>query len=203
MVYRFVEDPSYIRQLRLKAGVDYLGIIALVVAFGLGEIVVDRGERADWFASPWVWYCTIFSASALVFLVYHEWYAAEPVVDVRILTNRDFTLPITLVIFLTFVLYGTSILNPIFLQELLGYTASKAGMVMAPRGFGTMFSMILLGIMARRGIDTRPLVAVGFAMVAFALWEMAGYNLEVNEFRIIWPTIFQGVGSGLVFPSLS
>jgi DHA2 family multidrug resistance protein len=203
MVYRFVEDPSYIRQLRLKAGVDYLGIIALVVAFGLGEIVLDRGERADWFAAPWVWYCTIISASALVFLVYHEWYSAEPVVDVRILTNRDFTLPITLVIFLTFTLYGTAILNPIFLQELLGYTASKAGLVMAPRGFGTMFSMIVLGVLARRGTDTRPLVGIGFALVALALWRMASFNLEVSASRVIWPTILQGVGTGLVFPALS
>ena len=142
-------------------------------------------------------------ADRVIVLVYHEWHTAEPVIDVRILTNMNFTLPITLVIFLTFVLYGTAILNPIFLQELLGYTASKAGMVMAPRGFGTMLSMILLGLLARRGIDTRPLVAVGFGMVAFALWRMAGYNLEVGIFNIVWPTIFQGIGTGLVFPSLS
>jgi DHA2 family multidrug resistance protein len=94
-------------------------------------------------------------------------------------------------------------LNPIFLQELLGYTASKAGLVMAPRGFGTMFSMIVLGVLARRGTDTRPLVGIGFALVALALWRMAGFNLEVSASRVIWPTILQGVGTGLVFPALS
>ena len=78
----------------------------------------------------------------------------------------NFTLPVALVIFLTFTLYGTAILNPIFLQETLGYTASKAGLVMAPRGFGTMFSMVILGTFARRGGDIRPLVGIGFIFVA-------------------------------------
>src|SRR5258708_3094395 len=131
----------------------------------------------------------MIALGALALLIYNELKITDPIVDLRILADKRFTLPITLVIFLTFTLYGTSILNPVFLQELLGYTASKAGLVMAPRGFGTMFSMILLGILARRGVDTRPLVAIGFALVAFALWEMAGYNLEVGPFRIIWPTI--------------
>jgi DHA2 family multidrug resistance protein len=115
----------------------------------------------------------------------------------------SFTLPVTLVIFLTFTLYGTAILNPVFLQETLGFTASRAGLVMAPRGFGTMFSMILLGTIARRGGDIRPLVGIGFILVAFAMWEMSGLNLASDVKRIVWPTVVQGVGTGLIFPSLS
>jgi DHA2 family multidrug resistance protein len=108
-----------------------------------------------------------------------------------------------LIIFLTFTLYGTAILNPIFLQETLGYTASKAGLVMAPRGFGTMFSMIILGTYARRGGDIRPLVGIGFIFVGFAMWEMSGLNLASDVRRIVWPTVLQGVGTGLIFPGLS
>jgi DHA2 family multidrug resistance protein len=203
MVSRFVEDPPYLRQLKKDAPIDWLGIFCLVVGLGLGEIILDRGERADWFASPWIVYCTMAAAAALILLVVQELYTADPVVDLRMLSDRNFTLPVSLVILLTFTLYGTGILNPVFLQELLGYSAMKAGIVMAPRGFGTMFAMLLLGTLSRRGIDTRPLVAIGFGLVAIAMWEMAGLNLEADTFRIVWPTILQGVGTGLVFPGLS
>jgi DHA2 family multidrug resistance protein len=203
MVSRFVEDPSYLRQLKKGAPVDWVGISCLIVGLGLGEIILDRGERADWFASPWVVYCTIAALTALGLLVVQELRTADPVVDLRMLGDSNFTLPVSLVILLTFTLYGTGILNPVFLQELLGYSAMKAGIVMAPRGFGTMFAMLLLGTLSRRGFDTRILVGIGFALVAVAMWEMAGLNLDADTFRIVWPTILQGVGTGLVFPGLS
>jgi MFS transporter, DHA2 family, multidrug resistance protein len=202
MVYRFVDDPPYMRNLR-RGKVDYLGILCLFVTLGLGEIVLDRGERADWFHSGWVVYCTATAIISLIVLVVHELNTEDPVVDLSILENMNFTLPVTLVIFLTFTLYGTAILNPIFLQELLGYTASKAGMVMAPRGFGTMFAMVILGFYARRGGDIRPLVGFGFILVGFAMWEMSGLNLGSDVYRIVWPTVLQGIGTGLVFPGLS
>ena len=202
MVYRFVDDPPYMRNLR-RATVDYLGILCLFVSLGIGEIVIERGERADWFQSPWVVYCTAIAITALVVLIYHELHTEDPVVDLSILENMNFTLPVSLVIFLTFTLYGTGILNPIFLQEVLGYTASKAGLVMAPRGFGTMFAMIILGTYARRGGDIRPLVGFGFILVGFAMWAMSGLNLSSDVYRIVWPTVLQGLGTGLVFPGLS
>ena len=202
MVWRFVDDPAYMRQHRYGK-IDYLGIACLVISLGLGEIVLDRGERADWFESAWVIYCTALAISAMVLLIYHESRTDSPVIDLTILENMNFTVPVTLVIFLTFTLYGTGILNPIFLQEVLGYTASKAGVIMAPRGFGTMFSMIILGTVARRGFDTRPLVGIGFFFVGYAMWQMSGLNLSSDSWRIVWPTILQGVGTGLVFPGLS
>jgi DHA2 family multidrug resistance protein len=148
-------------------------------------------------------YCTAIAIISMVVLVYHELHTEDPVVDMSILENMNFTLPVTLVIFLTFTLYGTAILNPIFLQEVLGYSASKAGLVMAPRGFGTMFAMIILGSYARRGGDIRPLVGIGFMLVGFAMWEMSGLNLSSDVYRIVWPTVLQGLGTGLVFPGLS
>ncbi len=202
MVARFVEDPPYLTKLR-KARIDYLGIGCLFVALGLGEIVLERGERADWFASPWIVYATIAAATALIVLVWHERRTESPVIDLSILGHRNFTLPITLIIFLTFTLYGTAILNPIFMQEFLGYTAGKAGLVMAPRGVGTMLSMIMLGVLARRGFDTRFLVGVGFVLVAGAMWSLSGLTLQTDTFRIVWPTVLQGIGTGLVFPGLS
>jgi DHA2 family multidrug resistance protein len=189
--------------LRKDAPIDWLGISCLVVGLGLGEIILERGERADWFASHWVIYCSVAALAALTLLVVQELRTTDPVIELRMLSDRNFTLPVSLVILLTFTLYGTGILNPIFLQELLSYDAQKAGLVMAPRGFGTMFAMLLLGTLSRRGFDTRFLVGIGFALVALAMWEMAGLNLESDTFRIVWPTVLQGVGTGLVFPGLS
>src|ERR1035437_4046159 len=108
MVYRFVDDPSYMRNLR-RARIDFLGITCLFVALGLGEIVLDRGERADWFQSGWVVYCTAAALISLAVLIYHELHTEDPVIDLSILENMSFTLPVTLVIFLTFTLYGTAI----------------------------------------------------------------------------------------------
>jgi len=202
MVYRFVDDPAYMRA-RRGGKIDFLGILCLIVALGVGEIVLDRGERADWFASPWVIYSSIAAVGAMVLLVFHELRTPEPVVDLRILSDFNFWLPVTLIIFLTFTLYGTAILNPIFMQELLGYTARQAGVVMAPRGLGTMCAMLATASLARRGYDYRFTVGLGFILVGFAMIMMSGLNLESDKWRIIWPTIIQGAGTGLVFPGLS
>ena len=203
MVSTFVHDPSYLRKLKGRGRADWLGIVCLVLSLGLGEIVMDRGDRADWFATPWVWYFTIIAATAFIILIVHEWRTPDPIVQVRILKNRKFTIPTVLLIMLTFTAYGMTILNPIFLQDLLGYTAWKAGLAMAPRGLGVMASMFLLGGIARRGYDTRPLVVFGFGLVGFSAWMLGGLDLSMSMNNFIWPTVIQGVGMGLVFPNLS
>ncbi|MGH7931746.1 MAG: DHA2 family efflux MFS transporter permease subunit [Candidatus Binataceae bacterium] len=203
MVSTFVHDPSYLQRLKGRGRADWLGIVCLVLALGLGEIVMDRGERADWFSTPWVWYFSIVAGAAFLMLLYHEWRTPEPIVHVRIFLNRNFTVPTVLLIILTFTAYGMQILNPVFLQELLGYTAWKAGLAMAPRGLGVMAAMFLLGGIARRGLDTRPLVALGFLIIALASWQLGSLNLNMAISNFIWPTVIQGVGMGLVFPNLS
>jgi DHA2 family multidrug resistance protein len=203
MVSSFVHDPSYLSRLKGRGRADWLGIVCMVLALGLGEVVMDRGERADWFAAPWVWYFSIIAAASFVALIVHEWRAPEPIIQVRILTNRNFAIPTLLLIVLTFTAYGMQILNPVFLQELLGYTAWKAGLAMAPRGLGIMASMFLLGGIAKRGYDTRPLVALGFLVIGFGTWLLGGLNLNMSISNFVWPTILQGIGMGLVFPNLS
>jgi MFS transporter, DHA2 family, multidrug resistance protein len=203
MVSTFVHDPSYLRRLKGAGRADWLGIVCLVLALGLGEIVMDRGERADWFATPWVWYFTLIAGTAFVTLIYHEWHTAEPIVQLRLLKIKDFSLPTALLITLIFTSYGMQILNPIFLQDLLGYTAWQAGLLMLPRGLGLTVAMFFLGGIARRGYDTRPLVASGFILVGIALWLLGGLNLNMAVWNFVWPTVIQGIGMGLVFPNLS
>ncbi|MGH9207570.1 MAG: DHA2 family efflux MFS transporter permease subunit, partial [Acidimicrobiales bacterium] len=203
MVSTFVHDPGYLRQLKGKGRADWLGIVCLVLALGLGEVVMDRGERADWFATPWVWYFSLIAGGAFLLLIFHEWVTPEPIVQVRILANRKFTIPTVLLILLTFTAYGVQILNPVFLQDLLGYTAWKAGLAMAPHGLGVMAAMFLLGGIARRGYDTRPLVAFGFFLMGASTWMLGDLDLSMSMGNFIRPTVVQGIGMGLVFPNLS
>jgi MFS transporter, DHA2 family, multidrug resistance protein len=203
MVSTFVHDPSYLRRLKGRGRADWLGIVCLVLALGLGEIVMDRGERADWFATPWVWFFTIIAGSALVTLIYHEWYTAEPIVQLRLLKIKNFTIPTALLITLIFTSYGMQILNPIFLQDLLGYTSWQAGLLMLPRGLGLTVAMFFLGGIARRGHDTRPLVMFGFTLVGVGMWLLSALNLNMAVWNFVWPTVIQGIGMGLVFPNLS
>jgi DHA2 family multidrug resistance protein len=203
MVSTFVHDPAYLRKLKGQGRADWLGIACLVLALGLGEIVMDRGDRADWFATPWVWYFSIIAGGAFLLLLWHEWRTPDPIVQVRIFKNRNFAIPTLLLVVLTFTSYGMQILNPVFLQDLLGYNAWKAGLAMAPRGLGVMSAMFLLGGIARRGYDTRPMVAFGFVLIGVATWQLGSLDLSMAISNFIWPTAIQGVGMGLVFPNLS
>ncbi|MGD0117383.1 MAG: DHA2 family efflux MFS transporter permease subunit [Candidatus Binatus sp.] len=204
MVWTFVHDPAYLRVRRAKGGkTDYTGIILLVVGLGLAQLVLDRGQRADWFSSPWVIYCTIFAAMCLVGLTINELRTPDPILDLSILGIPVFTMSVMLMVAMSFALFGTGLLNPIFLQEVMGYSASKAGLVLAPRGLGTMAAMLIVGQLARYRYDTRPLIGVGFVIMAVALWTMAGWNTDVSTWTVTWPSLVMGVGMGMIFPTLS
>jgi MFS transporter, DHA2 family, multidrug resistance protein len=204
MVSAFVHDPVFLRQHRARnAKVDYLGIACLVVGLGAMQIVLDRGQRADWFAASWVIWTTVLSASALIILTINELVIPDPILDLRILKNKIFSVALVLIVAMSSVLYGTGLLMPIFLQEFMGYTAWKAGLVLAPRGLATMLSMVMIGQIARRGIDTRPLVGVGFVLMTIGLWTMAGWDLQVSLWVVIIPSIVMGLGMGMIFPTLS
>jgi len=204
MVSAFVHDPPYLRQRRELGGkVDYLGIACLVVGLGAMQIVLDRGQRADWFASSWVVWTSLLSAAALIVLAVNELRMSDPILDLRILKIKVFSVGLLLIVAMSSVLYGTGLLMPIFLQEFMGYTAWKAGLVLAPRGLATMASMVVIGQIARRGLDTRPLVGVGFILMTIGLWTMSGWNLEVSLWVVIIPSIVMGLGMGMIFPTLS
>ncbi|MEA2647948.1 MAG: transporter, family, multidrug resistance protein, partial [Candidatus Binataceae bacterium] len=129
MVSAFVHDPPYMKNLVSGRRVDYLGITLLAVSLGLLQIVVDRGQRADWFSSPWVVWATVASAAATILLIVHEMRFSDPILQLRVLKIRQFSIALSLVVVLSFVLFGTGLLNPIFLQEFMGYTAWRAGLI--------------------------------------------------------------------------
>jgi len=203
MVSAFVHDPAYLSHRHKGGKVDWLGIVCLVLWLGLLQIVSDRGQRAEWFSSPWVVWASIFSALAMVILIFRELRFPEPIIELRILKVRQFSSAVVVVVLLSFILFGSGFLTPIFLQEFMGYTAWRAGLVMIPRAIAGMGSMLLAGQIARAGYDNRRLIGVAFAIVGLGLWRMAGWNLEVSVSRIMIDGFVLGAGLGLSFPILS
>jgi DHA2 family multidrug resistance protein len=198
-----VHDPPYLKTRREGGHVDYLGIVYLVLWLGLLQIVADRGQRADWFSSRWVVWATICSSLAMVLLIFHELRVREPILELRFFKVRQFASALFAVVMLSFILFGTGLLNPIFLQEFMGYTASKAGMVMVPRAMGAMGAMFFTGQISRAGYDNKRLIGFSFALITIGLWAMAHWDLDVGMWQVIWPGMILGAGLGMCFPILS
>jgi DHA2 family multidrug resistance protein len=143
-------------------------------------------------------------AIALAFFVVHTVFtpAGRSFLDVRLLKNRNFITGLIFIFIVGLVLYATRALTPTMLQSLLGYPALAVGLLTAPSGAGTMFSMLLVGRLVGR-VDVRALLLAGFSITAFSLWQMSGYTLVLSAHDIVWPGVIQGIGLGLVFVPLS
>ncbi|MBF6569532.1 MAG: DHA2 family efflux MFS transporter permease subunit [Candidatus Binataceae bacterium] len=204
MASAFLHDPPYLRQQKKSGGrVDWPGMAFLVIGIGLLEIMVDRGQRSEWFAAPWVRYCTIASMLAMILLTIRELKFSAPIVDLRILAIRDFLIMVVLGTANIGALYIVSLVNPLFLQELMGYTAWRAGLLMVPRAFGTLAGMLIVGQLGRKNYDTRPYLGAGFVVIAAGFYYASKWDLQVDAWAVAWVTMIQGFGMGVVFPIMS
>ena len=204
MVMLFVHDPEHIQKSQARARkIDYPGIIYLALGLGLLQIVLDRGQRADWFNSAWVCIFTVVAVVALILLVYRELHFSEPILDLRIMAIPLFDVSVSLILVMMLVVFGMNLLNPLFFQELLGYSPWKSGIAVLPRGFGTLAGMFFIGQLSRRAFDTRWLVGLGFVLLAAALWSMSRWTFAVGIDYVRLAMIMSGLGSGFIFPAMS
>lgn len=200
MTKLFIFDPPYIR--RSSDRVDYWGIGMLALGVGALQIVLDKGEEADWFSSHGIAALALLSILALsVFVVYELW-VEHPVVDLRVFKLRTYSAGVFLMTGLGFVLYGSLVLLPIFLQTLLGYPALQAGITMAPRGVGSFIAMPVVGMIMAK-FDPRKLLTLGFLTASFTLFQLSGLNLNAGYWDVFWPQIIQGVSLGFLFVPLT
>jgi DHA2 family multidrug resistance protein len=182
-----VHDPPYLRRQRGSGRIDYFGIILVAVALGLFQIVLALGGRAGWFAAPWVRYACALSALSTVALVFHELRFPEPIIDLRMFKVFGFTLAAMIISIQALALYSINLLNPLFMETLLGYDAWKAGLAVAPRGLGVVIALLAVGQLSRRGVDTRPLIAAGLVLAAYEVWRMAHWGLAISMKEVLWP----------------
>jgi DHA2 family multidrug resistance protein len=196
----FVHDPPYVK--RSLAVIDYVGLGLLTLGIGGAQLVLDRGERADWFAATWVWVTSSLAAAALAAFILWELRHAAPIVDFRLLKSRNYAMGIVLHTVLGFVLYSSVTLQPLYAQILLGYDALNAGVMMMPGGFGTLLTMPLAGVLMNR-LDARWLLLLGMTVTNYSLLLMSHLTLEVSMWQLSWPRIIWGLGMGFYFVPLS
>jgi DHA2 family multidrug resistance protein len=187
----------------VKKGVDYPGLLGIALGLGCLEYVLDRGERSDWFASPVITGTAIVSVVALVALVYYELFRAEyPVLQLRLLGNRNFALACGMIFATYFARYASTALLPEFTHEMLGYTATDSGLVLSPGSFVLLLFLPLTTWLMRR-VDHRALVFCGLMVTSFAFYRLSSLELDVDYRTIVRLRILESSGVALFLTPLS
>jgi DHA2 family multidrug resistance protein len=204
---RLVHDPPSLTAQRWKMlqnlQIDYIGIGLIAVGLSALQIVLDKGQEDDWFGSRLIATCIVVSVVCLVAAVIYELRSANPVLDFRLLRDRNFGISSLLVFGLGFVLFASTVLVPQYVQELLGYTATDAGLVISPGGAAVAILTIFSGRLLKR-ISARTLILIGWIVIVAANWTMAhSFDLEMTYQWAAFMRVFQAIGLGVMFVPIS
>jgi DHA2 family multidrug resistance protein len=197
----FIFDPEYLKR-KLAGSIDYWGLGLLAVGLGALQVVLDKGERDDWFSSAFITRLSLIAAVALVALVWRELKIKHPVVDLHLFKERNYASGTTIMFFFGFVLYGSIMLLPLYLQTIMGYDATLAGWALAFGGIGSIMIMPVVGRLTTV-VDSRGLIFVGLLINALAVYMMSLYNTQINFFHAWFPRFIQGFGLGATFVALT
>jgi MFS transporter, DHA2 family, multidrug resistance protein len=197
-----VDPPERVAALktRFKDGLrfDTIGFSFLVVGMCALQVVLDKGQEDDWWSSAFITNLSLLAVVALIAFVVWELRNPHPIVDLRLLANRNFALGNILMFMLGFILLSSTVLLPLYVQSVLGYTATEAGKVISPGGFAVMLMMPIVGGLVGR-VDARWLVAIGLVATSLALFNMTRFNTDVDYATVAWARIYQSVGLGMLF----
>lgn len=196
----FIHDPPYIGKQSRK--VDYRGIALLVVGIGSLQLVLDRGERLDWFSSSFILRLSILSAVCLLLFLVNALRTKDPVVDLRVFRHRSFAAGNVIMFFSFFAFFASIVLLPIYVQNLMGYNSWWAGWVLAPGGVATFLLMPVAGRLMQK-VDARKLLFIGIVINGYSLYLMSKFNLEADFVDVMWPRMVQGFGLSFFFVSLA
>jgi DHA2 family multidrug resistance protein len=195
-----ISDPPYMKRASVKSGfrIDYIGIGLISLGLGSMQIILDKGQREDWLSSNFIRVFFVLMVVGIVAGILWELRQKEPVVDLRMLKDRNFAIATIAMFFLGFVLYASTVLIPQLLQELMGYTAQLAGMALSPGGAVIMCMMPVVGILVSK-VDTRILITFGCIVSASALFVMAGWDLGLDYGHAVRARMLQSFGLAFLF----
>lgn len=200
MTMLFIVDPPYMTRMKMK--IDYWGLFFLAVGLGCLQVVLDKGQREDWFSSHFIIWLSFISVSSLILFVMVEFFTENPVVNLRTFRSLSFTSGNLIMFFAFFNLFGSIVLLPIFLQTLMGYTSFLAGLALGPGGIATMIAMPIAGNLINR-INPKAILAFGIAVAAYSVHLMAQFNLSADFNTVFWPRVVLGLGMGFLFIPLT
>ena len=199
MVSAFLFDSPHHRR---PGRVDALGLVLMVAGFGCLQLLLDRGEREDWFDSAWITGLGIVAVCALVGFLLRELSVDEPILDLSVFQDRNFALGTVVIAVAILAFYASMLLLALYTQKELGYDAWTSGLVLAPGGVGNMLSLIISGWLVAR-VDQRALLALGCVLNVVALLMMSNLTLGIDYWSLAWPRFIQGVGMGFIFVPLT
>ncbi len=198
MASAFLFDPP---SLRRAARIDWWGLGLMVAGFGCLQLMLDRGEREDWFDSPLIVTMAIVAVCALAGFLLRELTTTDPILDLTVFTDRNFATGATLIAIVGFGMFSGMLLVAVFTQKLLGYDAWTSGLVLAPSGLGNIFSLFAAGLVTR--VDQRWMLAFGCLLNAASLYMMTSLTLGMDYWALALPRFVQGFAVGFIFVPLS
>lgn len=181
---------------------DWFGFIAIACAVGGLQMMLDRGERLDWFSSREIIIEAAISAIGLYVFIIHSFLSRRPLVDLRLLRDRNYALGLAFIFLYGILTLAPMVLMPPFLKDIKDYPIIAIGALMTPRGAGMMVVMLMLGRIGHL-FDQRFLLAVGFLLLAVSSWAMSGWAVDVRMSDVIWTGLVQGLGAGAIVVPLS
>src|ERR1019366_3152728 len=194
-----ISDPPYLERKKLSGlKIDYIGLGLLSVGLGFLQVVLDKGQIDDWFGSRFIVWGMVAAAGGLIGAAVWEWRSRDPLVDLHLLTERNFMLSTVTMFLLGVVLYGTTALLPIFLQTLLGYDAMTSGLVLSPGGIAVLILLPVVGMLMAH-IEARWMVMLGALIISASLFHMASFNLNISFSMAMWARIYQSLVMAFLF----
>ncbi|HEX3463105.1 MAG TPA: DHA2 family efflux MFS transporter permease subunit [Candidatus Elarobacter sp.] len=200
MTLAFIRDPSYLK--RDTSSIDYAGLGLLTAGVASLQYVLERGQREDWFSSSTIVLLTLVAVVSLTVFCVKEWFDPNPLVNLRVFKSRAFAAGNLIGVVTGFGLFGTALVIPLFLQNVLGFTATETGFALLPGALATAVSMPIASRLVAK-IDGRIMIAFGMIVFAISAWWMGGLNQSSGYWNVFWPRAVQGFALGFLFVPLS
>src|SRR5246500_4870947 len=196
---RLIQDPPYFRRRKIKeTHIDYIGLGAVALGLGTLQVVLDKGQRDGWFESHFILGLTVIATVSLIFLIFWEWHSKDPIIDLHLFRDRTFGISNLLMFMLGFALLGSTLLLPLFMQTMLGYTAQQSGFALMPGGFVIMLLLPLVGFLLSR-YTPRWLLLFGLMVLSASLFNMTSFAWEIDFRTAPAARVFQAVGMAFLF----
>jgi DHA2 family multidrug resistance protein len=208
--YAVVDDPEYLKKERAELRrrpfeFDYIGLGLLALAMSCWEILLSKGQEWDWVGDPFLRVQTlmVLFVLGLGFLIFREMRIKNPIVNFRVLGERNLAISCIIIFSAYAVLYANSISLPAMLQALFGYDAYRSGLVLSPGGITSITALLVAGTLLTRGVDARWLIATGLVILAASCYWTSLLNLQISPTEVVWPRMVLTLGLGLIFAPIN